>query len=343
MKTLGTDPQVIAGARKLVAAEQNFNPFNFKIPSICSDVSLPATPELRGVVPLVDPAVTGADLQNANSAKSLTTPFDATGLSVAGVMAAQGFSNFTSVDASGGKADGAASGDLNATSPAPAAQTKRNAIDARSRQLVDGVLKNALNNPVIPRQAAKPVEPTLPPVKIPRQAAEPVEPTLPPVKIPRQASDSTAAALTDRNTIDTRSRKLVDGALINARNNPVIPRQDSNSSNTTPPPATGGDTTSSLAGADFGQCTPTIDLKLGRPGRKATEATFLPSDPLVANGQQDAFAVGIITNRICDQLTNVCGANQAAKDACQAAKATVAALGTKDQSTADAWNKALGF
>jgi hypothetical protein len=51
----------------------------------------------------------------------------------------------------------------------------------------------------------------------------------------------------------------------------------------------------------------------------------------------------IITNRICDQLTNVCGANQAAKDACTSAKATVQALGTKDASTATAFNQALGF
>jgi hypothetical protein len=56
---------------------------------------LPATPELRGIVALVDPAVVGAEIENANSAASLKTPFDATGLSVADVMKAQGFSNFT--------------------------------------------------------------------------------------------------------------------------------------------------------------------------------------------------------------------------------------------------------
>lgn len=35
------------------------------------------------------------------------------------------------------------------------------------------------------------------------------------------------------------------------------------------------------AAADFGQCTPTMDFQLGRPGRKADEGTFLPTDPLV--------------------------------------------------------------
>ncbi len=96
-------------------------------------------------------------------------------------------------------------------------------------------------------------------------------------------------------------------------------------------------------GADFGKCNPSIDFKLGRPGRKATEGTFLPSDPLVAKGQQDALNPNIITNRVCDQLTNVCGANDAAKALCLQAKAKVQSLGTKDASTASAFNAVLGF
>lgn len=97
------------------------------------------------------------------------------------------------------------------------------------------------------------------------------------------------------------------------------------------------------AAADFGKCTPTMDFQLGRPGRKPDEGTFLPVDPLVAQGQQDALNPAIITNRICDQLTNVCDANQAAKDLCEAAKGQVSANSAKDQSTADAFNAALGF
>ncbi|KAI1187623.1 hypothetical protein F5B17DRAFT_399083 [Nemania serpens] len=95
VSTLGNDPQVIAAAQKLVAAEQNFNPFVVSVPNICGDASLPATAELRGIVPLVDPAVTGSDAENANSASSLQSPFSADGISVADVMIAQGFSNFT--------------------------------------------------------------------------------------------------------------------------------------------------------------------------------------------------------------------------------------------------------
>ncbi|KLU81751.1 hypothetical protein MAPG_00832 [Magnaporthiopsis poae ATCC 64411] len=94
---------------------------------------------------------------------------------------------------------------------------------------------------------------------------------------------------------------------------------------------------------DFGTCTPTMDFQPGRTGRKADQFTFLPTDPVVAKGQKDALDPNIITKRICDQLTNVCGANDAAKAQCKAAQATVQALGTKDASTADAFNKALGF
>ncbi|KAK4243632.1 hypothetical protein C7999DRAFT_44596 [Corynascus novoguineensis] len=92
--TLGNDPEVLAGAAALVAAEKNFNPSAQDVPTICNNPNLPATPELRGIVPLVDPAVDGADVQNANSAQSLASPFNDGGLSVADLSRAQGFENF---------------------------------------------------------------------------------------------------------------------------------------------------------------------------------------------------------------------------------------------------------
>jgi len=98
------------------------------------------------------------------------------------------------------------------------------------------------------------------------------------------------------------------------------------------------------AAAEFGTCNPAISFALGRPGRKATEGTFLPVDPTIAKGQEDALNPNIITNAICNQLINVCGVakGSAGEAACLAAKATVAALTTKDQTTADAFNSALG-
>jgi hypothetical protein len=85
-----------------------------------------------------------------------------------------------------------------------------------------------------------------------------------------------------------------------------------------------------------------MNFQLSRARRKATEGTFLPTDPVIAQGQQDALNPNIITNQICDQLTNVCSATAAGKASCLAAKAQIAALGTKDASTAAAWNAALG-
>ncbi|KXX74587.1 hypothetical protein MMYC01_209455 [Madurella mycetomatis] len=92
--TLGDAPEVIAGAAALVAAEKNFNPFAQDVPTICNDPALPTTAALRGIVPLVDPAVDGADIQNANSAQSLQAAFVDSGLSVADLSRAQGFDNF---------------------------------------------------------------------------------------------------------------------------------------------------------------------------------------------------------------------------------------------------------
>ena len=103
-----------------------------------------------------------------------------------------------------------------------------------------------------------------------------------------------------------------------------------------------GQKVSSL-GLDFGTCTPTIKREPGLNGRKATEFTFQAIDPVVNKGQQEALNPNIITNRICDQLTNVCEANDAAKTACEDAQAQIQALNTRDKTTADTWNTALGF
>lgn len=99
--------------------------------------------------------------------------------------------------------------------------------------------------------------------------------------------------------------------------------------------------------ADFGDCTPTIDFQLGRAefNRGADEGTFFPTDATLVgdSGQTDALNPNIITNFVCDQLVNVCGANEAAQNTCAEAQATVAGLDTRDETTADAFNEALGF
>ncbi|KAK4034867.1 hypothetical protein C8A01DRAFT_18374, partial [Parachaetomium inaequale] len=97
------------------------------------------------------------------------------------------------------------------------------------------------------------------------------------------------------------------------------------------------------AATDFGSCDPTIQFTGGLGGRPATEFTFQSNDPAIAANQQEALNPNIITNRICDELTNICDANQAAKDLCEDAQAQIQALGTRDASTAQAWNGLLGF
>ena len=96
-------------------------------------------------------------------------------------------------------------------------------------------------------------------------------------------------------------------------------------------------------GADFGTCDPTIKFEGGLSGRPATEFTFQSQDPNIETIQQEALNPNIITNRICDELTNQCGANDAAKAKCDAAQTQIQALGTRDVTTAETWNELLGF
>lgn len=287
---LGTGDDSIAAAKGLVAAEQNFNPFNVDIPSICSDPTLPTTAALRGVVPLIDPAVVGSDTENANSNTSIVTAFDATGLSVAQIMAAQGFSNFTAVDLSGNKAAAASGSTSAATSVVASASVASSSAAATT-------------------------------------AAAAV------------ASSSTGCGSTTMLTVTVQATSAAAASAASSSTSTSAAATASTAA------ASGNSTVqaSTIAGLDFGLCVPTIKFEAGLDGRKDTEFTFQAIDPLVNKGQEEALNPNIITNRICDQLTNVCNANDAAKTACTAAKAQISALATKDVTTANAWNTALGF
>jgi hypothetical protein len=130
----------------------------------------------------------------------------------------------------------------------------------------------------------------------------------------------------------------------NADNNAGNDNADNNAGNDNADNADDGAAGGANAGAlDFGLCQPTIARVGGLNGRPADEFTFIPQDPLVAEGQQEALNPNIITNRICDQLTNVCEASEDAVAACEDAQAQIEALGTRDQTTADTWNEILGF
>lgn len=293
LSELGTGADALAAARGLVAAEQNFNPFNVAVPAICSDATLPVNELLRGIIPLVDPAVTGSDVENAASKSSLTTQLEAAGLSVAQVMVNAGFSNFTTKDAAGtaGKAPAAAAGGAAAGSAA-SIETASSAAAATSSAVA--VASSVASTDCI------------------------ASTTFITVTKGVTTTTASAAAATSVAATPAQSGAVASGAA---------------------EPGQAGSTLN----LDFGTCTPTIKFEAGLNGRKDTEFTFQAIDPVVNKGQQEALNPNIITNRICDQLGNVCGAAADAITACTAAKAQISALGTRDQSTADAWNTALGF
>lgn len=248
--------------------------------------------QLRGIVPLVDPAVDGSDVENANSELSIGAPFDANGLSQAEVMITRGFNNFTAVTLDGqnivlpgqvgaaqGGGGGAGAGNGNGNDDTQ--------DDAEDDAEDDGAVDQ-------------------------------------PVDCGNAGNDDA-----DDDADDGADDDVDDG------------QDDGQDNGQDDAPGTGSDIdTSNL---DFGLCEPTMARIGGLNNRPADEFTFIPKDPLCAQGQQEALNPNIITNRICDQLTNVCEANDAAKAACLEAKAQIEALGTRDQSTADTWNALLGF
>lgn len=302
---LGTSNEAVAAARGLVAAEQNFNPFVVKVPSICSDQTLPKSSQLRGVVPLVDPSVGGADIENKNAAASKLKPFEATGLSVAEVMQKNGFSNFTSVSADGKSQQQNAGSSVAAPPAKEQATTKAAGGDNNS--------------------CGKPTTAFVTVVK----TAVPSAPAASEQANPPPATNNSGAAgkcTGGGSTLACAAPNAGTGAVKNA----VTGNFD-------------GFVRSSIAGLDFGLCVPTMKFEAGLNGRKDTEFTFQAIDPLVNKGQQEALNPNIITNRIHDQLTNVCGANDAAKNAAKDAQAKIQALGTRNADTAKTWNQLLGF
>lgn len=247
--------------------------------NVCGDATLPVTPELRGITPLIDPDVDVAGAVAALSASSAANPLDATGLSVFDLLDQAGLGDLVvSQAAAGGAAAGAGNNNNNQ-------QANNNNNNNNNQQA---------NNNQQQQQAP---------------AAEDVA----------NACDNVA----DDNQ-DAQQDAPADEEVANDNSNQQ---------------AAAG----TLAGADFGLCTPTITFQGGEGNRPATEFTFQIADPLARGGQGEALNPNIITNALCNQLTNVCEANDAAKAACEDAKAQVEAAGTRNKSTADLFNSLLGF
>ncbi|KAK4062005.1 uncharacterized protein Triagg1_10168 [Trichoderma aggressivum f. europaeum] len=328
LEELGTSDAAVAAARGLVAAEQNFNPFVVSVPSICSDTTLPKSAQLRGVVPLIDPAVGGSDLENKNAAASKTKPFAADGLSVAQVMVQNGFSNFTAVALDGSKQDVSGASPAAGSSAAAPVATSASAAQA-SVPPATAVNNQGCNSIALPTTM----------ITITRTAVVTSVATAEASSAPASSGNtstgnaSSGSSSAQAGTCTGGGSTLActaPGAGSGAVKNAVTGNFD-------------GFVASTIAGLDFGLCVPTIKFEAGLDGRSDTEFTFQAIDPLVNKGQEEALNPNIITNRIHDQLTNVCGANAAAKAAVADAQAKISALGTRNADTANTWNSLLGF
>ncbi|UKZ74654.1 hypothetical protein TrVFT333_002324 [Trichoderma virens FT-333] len=325
---LGTSDAAVAAARGLVAAEQNFNPFVVSIPSICSDPTLPKSSQLRGVVPLIDPAVVGSDLENKNAAASKTKPFAANGLSVAQVMVQNGFSNFTAVALDGTKQNASGGSAAGSSASAPAATSASGGKASAAAPSVTVVNNQGCNTIALPTTM----------ITVTRTAV---------VTSVASAQASSAPASSDNaSSGNASSGNAAQAGSCTGGGSTLVCSSPGKGSGAVKNAVTGnfdGFVASTIAGLDFGLCVPTMKFEAGLNGRSTTEFTFQAIDPLVNKGQQEALNPNIITNRIHDQLTNVCGANAAAKAAVADAQAKIAALGTRNADTANTWNSLLGF
>ncbi|KAF2643961.1 hypothetical protein P280DRAFT_222079 [Massarina eburnea CBS 473.64] len=294
---LGGGADALAAAMGMVTAEKNTNPFaNGNAQNVCGDASLPATAELRGITPLIDPDVDVDGKVAALSKSSAASPLDATNMSVFDLLDQAGLGSLVASQANAGGATAAASTSGNANGNANAASGN----SSNNGTATTGNASNSNNNGNA-----------------------------------NQASGSSSSSS---------SASQASGNSNNNNNNANDASGDASGST-----ATGGNTAAATGastltgGEDFGKCTPTMIFEGGQGNRPATEFTFQIADPVARGGQQEALNPNIITNALCNQLTNVCDANAAAVTACEAAKAQVSAAGTKDKSTADLFNTAMGF
>ncbi|KJA19472.1 hypothetical protein HYPSUDRAFT_56606 [Hypholoma sublateritium FD-334 SS-4] len=156
-------------------------------------------------------------------------------------------------------------------------------------------------------------------------------------------TDFTAVA-----AIDDQGRPVVSSAAASATPAvtsaaTIVATQASTSTAAAATTAAASTSTSSSSSSigNFGKCTvPQIKFGVGFDNRK--ETSFEPVDQVSYN-HGSAQNIGIITQFICDTLTNTCGADQTAKTTCATATAAAAAQASGTGAQADAFNKAFGI
>ncbi|KAH8722754.1 hypothetical protein GQ44DRAFT_774776 [Phaeosphaeriaceae sp. PMI808] len=378
---LGGGADAIAAAIGLVAAEKNTNPFaGGNAQNVCGDASLPATAALRGITPLIDPAVDTAGGVAALSQQTSGTPLDATGKSVFDLLTEAGFGDLVvAQNAAGGAAAGgaaaggaaagnanqgnAAAGNANAGAAAGnanagnnAAAGNANADAAAGNANADAGMANAGNNAAAgnANQAkGKGKKKNKAKGKAAGAGAGAGNANMNNDQAKNNAGNAgagNAAAGNNANADNANAGNAAAGNNANqAKNNAGnagagnnANQANGNAGNAGAGAAAGG--AAAGGAADFGNCAqPTITFQGGEGNRPATEFTFQIADATARGGQGEALNPNIITNALCNNLTNFCNANAAAKAKCEDAKAQVQAAGTRDKSTADLFNTAIGF
>ncbi|KAK8209623.1 hypothetical protein IWZ01DRAFT_325050 [Phyllosticta capitalensis] len=313
MAQLGTGADSLKAAIGMVVAEKNFNNNRGSgLPAVCGEPGLPQTPQLRGITPLIDPEVLNAQVANQLSAKTEAAPIDARGLSIADLMVANGFTQFVRESL-----DGTTTSSQNQQPQIPSNNPNVNPNGANPNAGQGAGI--GTNNPNAGGAGAG-------------------------VAGAGAGAGSTGGA----NTGAASAGGGVGGATGSGSiSDPlVISPQFGGQGQTAQAAANAGVTlqASSISGVDFGKCMPTMKFEGGLDGRSDNQGAFQAIDPQIAAGQQSSRDPKTITDAICTQVSSTaCGANDAAKGACESAKAQIAAQNDNDKSTADAWNTALGF
>ncbi|USP78188.1 hypothetical protein yc1106_05462 [Curvularia clavata] len=345
---LGGGADALAAAIGMVTAEKNTNPFaNGNVQNVCGDPALPVTPELRGITPLIDPAVDVNGAAAALSKSSAASPLAADGLSVFDLMDQAGLGDLVKSQASAGGAGGAAAGGAGAGNGNANGNANNNQGAAgngnanNNNQNNNGNADNAAGNNNAGNNNAGNQGGQCNQNAGNQNAGNANNNAGNAGNANNNAGNANNSAGNANNNAGNANNNA-GNANNNAGNAGNAGNANNNAGNAGNANGNAGAGGAAAGGADFGQCTPTITFQGGENGRPATEFTFQIADPLARGGQGEALNPDIITNALCNQLTNVCGANAAAIATCESAKAAVKG-GPRNKSTADKFNTLIGF
>ncbi|OJT07207.1 hypothetical protein TRAPUB_1937 [Trametes pubescens] len=136
--------------------------------------------------------------------------------------------------------------------------------------------------------------------------------------------------------------KFADVASVDDQGNVVAGTGSATASTGSSDNASSGTAAAGSGGiGDFGSCSvPQIEFATGFDNRK--ETSFQPVDKTSFN-HGSAQNIDIITQFICDTLTNSCGADATAKATCQTARSAADTVTAKTGGQADAFNAVFGI